>query len=60
MRVEHPPDENVRRLGRDAEAEAEAVSWVRRFRTRGWVSYLKNNYVFGESGSTEAEAALKS
>ena len=21
------------------DAEAEAVSWVRRFRTRGWVSY---------------------
>ena len=24
---------------RDAEAEAEAVTWVSRFRIRGWVSY---------------------
>ena len=30
---------NALGLSRDAEAEVEAVSWVRRFRTRGWDSY---------------------
>ena len=38
---------------RDAEAEAEAVPWVSRFRIRGWVIYEKNNYILVEA---EAEA----
>ena len=28
--------------------EVEAITWVSRFRIRGWVSYLQNNYILVE------------
>ena len=49
------------------DAEVEAVSWVSRFRIRGWDSYQWNNYILVEAeaearkrGIGAAEAALTS